>query len=296
MSSHYFNGRDPPSRRFGVASRARPSSVLLTGNRSVVTHFDMATAQINGFEMHYEVRGEGEPLLLLHGGMGIGADWKHIFATDPEGYRVIIPDLRGHGRSTNPAGSFTFKQCASDVLALLDHLQINQTKAIGLSMGAKTLLHLATAQPNRVEAMVLVSATPHFFQQLRDAAVEYTRESFQKLPDAQANFLRSRHVHGDEQILQLYDMTRSFATSYDDMAFTPSILGAITARTLIVHGDRDPLYPVELAVELFRGIPNSSLWVVPDGGHGPVFGAQAGQFRDAALAHLAGSSIATPRT
>jgi pimeloyl-ACP methyl ester carboxylesterase len=58
--------------------------------------------------MYYEVRGEGEPLLLLHGGMGIGNDWRHIFASDPDGYRVIVPDLRGHGRSTNPARRFTF--------------------------------------------------------------------------------------------------------------------------------------------------------------------------------------------
>jgi pimeloyl-ACP methyl ester carboxylesterase len=251
----------------------------------------MPAISINGFEMHCEVRGKGQPLLLLHGGMGIGADWKHIFATDPEGYRVIVPDLRGHGRSSNPARSFTFKQCAKDVIALLDHLEITTAKAIGMSMGAKTLLHVATMQPNRLEAMVLVSATPHFPRQLRDAAVKYTRESFEKLSDAEANFLRSRHIHGDEQILQLYDMARSFASSYDDMAFTSELLGTIMARTLIVHGDRDPLYPVELAIELFRGISNSKLWVVPNGGHGPIFGEFAPQFAAIALKHLGGESM-----
>ena len=71
----------------------------------------MPLVSLNGFEMYYEVRGEGEPLLLLHGGMGIGNDWRHIFAADPDGYRVIVPDLRGHGRSTNPAERFTFHQC-----------------------------------------------------------------------------------------------------------------------------------------------------------------------------------------
>ena len=72
-------------------------------------------------------------------------------------------------------------------------------------------------------------------------------------------------------------MTLSFATSEDDMAFTQPQLAAITARALIVHGDRDPLYPVELAIELFRGIPGSALWVVPNGGHGPIFGPMAGR-------------------
>jgi pimeloyl-ACP methyl ester carboxylesterase len=56
------------------------------------------------------------------------------------------------------------------------------------------------------------------------------------------------------------------------MVFTPERLRAITARTLIVNGDRDPLYPIELSLELYRGIPNAALWVLPESGHGPVFG------------------------
>src|SRR3954471_6190156 len=99
---------------------------------------------INGFEMYYEERGGGEPLVLLHGGTGIGADWQHVFTDgDPTGFRLIVPKLRGHGRSTNP-GAFTFRDAARDVFALLDHLGLARVKAIGLSMGAKTLLHMAT--------------------------------------------------------------------------------------------------------------------------------------------------------
>jgi pimeloyl-ACP methyl ester carboxylesterase len=74
------------------------------------------------------------------------------------------------------------------------------------------------------------------------------------------------------------------------MAFTPPLLATIAARTLIVHGDRDPLYPVELALEMYRSIPESALWVVPNSGHGPIFGAQAAPFVAAALAHLAASA------
>jgi pimeloyl-ACP methyl ester carboxylesterase len=241
--------------------------------------------------MYYEVSGDGKPLLLLHGGMGIGHDWRLIFPTDPEGYRLIVPDLRGHGRSSSPAEPFTFRACADDVRLLLDGLDIERVDAIGLSMGAKTLLHLSTSHPDRVEAMVLVSATPHFPDSLRTAARAFTRESFEQLPDADREVLRTRHVHGDEQILKLYEMTRSFAASYDDMAFNADSLGTITARTLIVHGDRDRLYPVELAVELFRGIPRSALWIIPGGGHGAIFGERAPQFRSEALSHLSLSAL-----
>ena len=238
---------------------------------------------INDFTMHYEARGEGEPLLLLHGGTGIGADWAHVFPADPAGYRLIVPDLRGHGRSTNPSRQFTFRQCAHDVLALLDALRIDRVRAIGLSMGAKTLLHVATQQPDRVAAMVVVSATPYFPQPMRAIAATFDAD---RLSDEEWAALRRRHVHGDDQIRALWEMTRGFATSYDDMAFTPPLLATIRARTLVVHGDRDPLYPVELGVELYRSIPNAALWIVPNGGHGPIFGASAPRFAETALAFL----------
>lgn len=246
----------------------------------------MPSLNVNGFTMHYEARGDGPPLLLLHGGMGIGGDWSHVFPTDPPGRRIIVPDLRGHGRSTNPGGRFTFRQCALDVLGLLDHLGLARVDAIGMSMGGKTLLHVATGAPSRVERMVLVSATPRFPPQVRPAMAAFTPEAFDALTDGERAALRARHVHGDDQVRQLYAMTRAFATSDDDMAFTAADLGAITARTLVVHGDRDPLYPIEMALELFRGIPQASLWVVPGGGHGPIFGPFAPPFAAAALAHV----------
>ena len=55
----------------------------------------------------YEIIGEGEPLLWLHGFMGCGADWNHIFKQPPAGYRLIAPDMRGHGASTSPAATAT---------------------------------------------------------------------------------------------------------------------------------------------------------------------------------------------
>jgi pimeloyl-ACP methyl ester carboxylesterase len=239
---------------------------------------------VNGCQLHYDERGGGEPLLLLHGGTGIGGDWKLVFTGgDPDGFRLIVPDLRGHGRSTNPSLIFTFRQAADDMFALLDHLGIQRVKAIGLSMGAKTLLHMATRQPDRVDAMVLVSATPYFPAQARAVMAQVSVDSFS---DADWAAQRQRHVLGDDQIRRLFDQMRGLKDSYDDMAFTPPLLATIAARTLIVHGDRDPLYPVELALEMYRAIPSSALWVVPNGGHGPIFGANAGPFVETALAHL----------
>jgi pimeloyl-ACP methyl ester carboxylesterase len=240
--------------------------------------------KVNGIEMHCETHGEGEPLVLLHGFTGAGSNWEPFVGGLAGAYRLIVPDLRGHGQSTNPSGEFTFRQSALDVFALLDRLEVDRFKAIGMSAGAKTLLHMATSQPDRVEAMVLVSATPYFPEQARAAMREIRPEN---RTDDEWHLMREWHAHGDEQILALWRQANAFASSHDDMAFTPPHLATIAARTLVVHGDRDPYYPVDLAVQVYTAIPRAYLWVIPNGGHGPIF-ADVDGFVRTALAFLGG--------
>jgi len=240
---------------------------------------------LNGAELHCDVVGAGEPLLWLHGFMGSGGDWKYIFGDAPAGFQLIAPDLRGHGASTNPSGAFSFRQAADDVAALLRHLGIDRIKAIGLSGGGITLLHMATAMPSCIESMVLVSAPPYFPAQARSIQ-RLASESM--LGDAAMDLMRKRHRHGEEQIQRLLEQSRAFAEVYDDVSFTPPRLSTIAASTLIVFGDHDPFYPVSLAFELYESIPRSHLWVVPNAGHGPVFGADAPRFAETALSFLRG--------
>ena len=245
------------------------------------------TIHVNDIEMYCETRGEGEPLVLLHGFSGLGRDWELIFKEPPTGFKLIAPDLRGHGGSTNPSRTFTFRQAALDVLALLDAMEIGRFEAIGLSGGAKTLLHIATLQPARVEAMVLVSAAQYFPAPARKLMAQMTVESHSQ---QEWDFMRGRHPRGDEQISMLWEQAHALKDSYNDMNFTPPLLSTISARTLIMYGDRDPLYPVELAVEMYRAIPNSCLWVIPNGGHGPIFGDTARVFVEKAIPFLGRSS------
>ena len=241
--------------------------------------------QVNGIDLHYELLGEGEPLLWLHGFMGSGADWKFLFNEPPAGYQLIAPDLRGQGASTNPTGEFTFRQAAQDVLALLHHLHVSQVKAIGVSGGGIVLLHMATIETVSMDRMVLVSAPPYFPEQARAIQKEFSEAM---LPEVERERMRQRHNGGEKQIEQLFEITRGFADNYTDVNFTPQILAAITAETLIVFGDRDPLYPVSLATELYRAISKSYLWVVPNGGHGPIFREEAPHFVETALSFLRG--------
>jgi pimeloyl-ACP methyl ester carboxylesterase len=240
---------------------------------------------MNGTDLCFRERGDGEPLFLLHGLTGTGSDWEHVFDLDSlsREYRWIAPDARGHGRSTNPSGEFSFRRCALDVLALMDRLGIDRTLAVGVSLGAKTLLHVATEAPERIEAMVLVSATPR----LPDATRALMRAAAaQRHTDEEWTAMRALHVRGDDQIRALWQLPARLADDPEAMNFTSERLSTIVARTLVVSGDRDPLYPVELAVELYRGIADSSLYVVPGGAHGPIFETERARFAERALAFL----------
>ena len=243
------------------------------------------SVRLNDIEMYYETDGVGEPLLLLHGGTGCHENWVHAGRDQfRREYSLIMPDARGHGRTTNPQRTITHRQCALDTLALLDHLGIANCRAIGLSMGGNILLHMATLQPERIRAMVLVSATLYFPEQARAIMRKIPVASEQ--PTQAWETMRKRHKLGDEQIVALWDWARELKDSYDDMSFTPAVLARITASTLIVYGDRDPMYPVEMGMEMYRAIPGAALWVVPNGGHGPVFFDAAARFAETALAFL----------
>ena len=130
--------------------------------------------------------------------------------------------------------------------------------------------------------MVLVSATMDFPDQAR--AIMRQIPAPDQQPAKEWETMRKRHHLGDEQIVALWEWTRGMKDSSDDMNFTPLHLSRITASTLIVYGDRDLLYLIEMAVEMYRAIPRSALWVVPNGNHGPVFLDAAAQFAQTTLA------------
>jgi len=228
----------------------------------------------NGVQLYFEVHGTGEPLVLLSGFSGSSQDWKPSLAEWGANFQLILPDLRGHGRSEPLSRPFRHEDAAVDMVALLDRLSIAAFKGVGISAGGNVLLHMATKQPDRVKAMVLVSATPYFPAQARTIMRQYAAN----LSEQDWERLRRSHPGGDPQIKALLASTAAFADTYDDLNFTPPHLATIQARTLIVQGDRDPLFPVELSVEMAKAIPQSSLWIIPNGGHGPVIGERWSEF------------------
>jgi pimeloyl-ACP methyl ester carboxylesterase len=241
-------------------------------------------AAVNGIEMYYEVHGQGTPLLILHGTPSSGRSWQATVPVFAKHFRVILPDFRGYGRSTNPQNDWTHRQLAYDVCALLDHLGIDECQAMGVSSGALVLLHMATQQPSRLSAMILIGATPYVTAGSRALVRQWALDS----PNWDWEAMRQEHM-SDERIHAIIEGLYDYADRHDDINFTPPYLATITAKTLLIHGDRDEHFPVQLAVEIYKAIPDAYLWVVPNAGHVPIRNERAALFDQIALEFLQGS-------
>jgi len=115
--------------------------------------------------------------------------WDEFVDRFSEHYRLIIPDLRGHGGSTNPDGLWTTRQFADDVFALLDHLDVERVRAVGASAGAMTLLQMATRKPDRIEAMVVIGVGTYIPAECRQILVPITGGNATRFSDITLEFL-----------------------------------------------------------------------------------------------------------
>src|SRR5215468_5254188 len=112
---------------------------------------DQGTVEHDGARIWYATYGSGPPVILLHGGLGHSGNWGYqVPALVASGYRPVLIDSRGHGRSTRDARPFMYELMASDVLAVLDALDLEDAALVGWSDGACTALILAREAPARV--------------------------------------------------------------------------------------------------------------------------------------------------
>ena len=116
---------------------------------------------VNGVRLHVDARGEGPPILLLHGFTGSARTWEPFHAAWG-GRRIIAPDLLGHGRSDCPADPqrYSLTATAADLRALLDALGVERCTVLGYSMGGRVALRFAVEAPARVAGLILESTSP----------------------------------------------------------------------------------------------------------------------------------------
>jgi pimeloyl-ACP methyl ester carboxylesterase len=248
----------------------------------------------NGIDIHYLDQGEGEPLVLLHGGMvstnplwtGVPIAYAGHMDTLAEHFRVIAPDTRGCGKTRHSAGPISFDLLADDVAAVIDALGLERPLIAGFSDGAITATILAIRHPDAVRAIVNDAGFDAFdpentgliavMRQILGASPDATEPD----PDAAA-----RGFEASEQMRAMFELLKRDQDSgqgeghwrtylrlaWDRCTQTPgytySDLARISVPTLILTGDRDDFCTVEQAVTAYRQLPDGELAILPGHGH-----------------------------
>jgi len=117
----------------------------------------MSYADVNGVSIYYEEHGSGEPLILLHGGLGSGDMYAPILPLLAEGRRVITVDLQAHGHTADVDRPLRYETLGDDVAGLIEHLGLAQVDLMGYSFGAATALRAAIQYPHLVRRLVIAS-------------------------------------------------------------------------------------------------------------------------------------------
>lgn len=111
--------------------------------------------QVNGLRMYYETHGAGTPVILLHGGLDTCQMWAPVIPAFSTSFQVITPDSRGHGRTDNPSGEFSFSLMAEDLALFIQALGLQKPLVVGYSNGGQTALHKAMTYPGLVRGYMI---------------------------------------------------------------------------------------------------------------------------------------------
>jgi len=227
-------------------------------------------AKVNDIDLYYETSGQGEPLVLLHGFSSTGqSNWHLQIPVFAEHYRVVVPDLRGHGKSkcqTVPPDYWEL--LASDIAALIGQLGLGQVHLCGFSLGSVVAQLVALDHPDLVKSLVLVSTAAHIPVEEGQGLLAFF-ESLTRPDEIDAAWRESLiEMHGDPDwrwLLKNYGQMAVTRVRNGGGEVTRHRLGEIACPTLIVQGQKDRMNPPELAQVVHQGIRGSELVMLPCG-------------------------------
>ena len=232
---------------------------------------------VTGLEMYYEIHGQGQPLVLLHGAFsGIGTSFGKILPGLSKTRQVIAFELQGHGRTADIDRPLTVEGMADDVAAALPQLGIEQADVLGYSTGGFVALHFAVRYPEMLRKLVLMSvsyALGGIHPGLMEGLGEMKPEMMYGSPFHEEYIRIAPHP---EDFNRLFEKKTQMDRQLKD--FSEEQIRGIEAPTLVMIGDSDLIRP-EHAVEMFRlfgggifgdtpaGLPNSQLAILPGTSH-----------------------------
>jgi pimeloyl-ACP methyl ester carboxylesterase len=232
--------------------------------------------------LYFTEHGSGAPLLLVHGLMVSGEMFGPVIEHFATRHRVIVPDLRGHGRSRGLPPPYTVAQLAADLSRLLDHLGIDSTAVLGYSQGGAIAQQLAVDHPRQCDRLVLACtyafnmATPSewleghllppliFALGMRRFAKVVVSQGTKQLGKERADWLTGLMADQDRKLMM--------AAWRETMAFdSRRRLAEIGCPTLVVAGANDQAVPIHHAKMLHDGIPGSQLVIIDGADHALIW-------------------------
>jgi len=243
----------------------------------------MQKVSVNGISLAYERRGTGAPLLLVHGFPLDHTEWEPLLPHLEDDFDIIMPDLRGFGRSDAPEGAYTVEQMATDLAALLDALKIQKTYIVGHSMGGYVTLAFARFYPERVLGLGMVGS-----QAAADSA-ESKAKRYATVSEVAVNGVSA--VAGMSEKLSANPAHIGFFREMILRQPPSGVMGALMAMAerpdsgelfstfgfpvILVHGLADALIPSERSRQMKELLPKANLVELPDVGHSPALEAPA---------------------
>lgn len=258
----------------------------------------MAFFQTPALKLYYEMVGQGPPLLLLHGLGSSSQDWSLQIPDLAPHYTLLIPDIRGHGRSDKPAGPYQLTQFATDIHQLLTGLTVGPVHILGISMGGMVALQLALDAPQQVRSLILANSAaelrPHDFRQRLQI---WQRLLLSHLFGMRriGTVLAGRFFPRPEQAAIRSEFIEHWAQN-DKRAYLAAMhallnwsvvhrLNEIQCPTLILTADQDYIPPI-YRQQLADGLPHAQWTTIHDSRHASPAD-QPAQFNAAALGFLA---------
>lgn len=231
------------------------------------------TLRVNGVDMFFERVGSGYPLILLHGGVGTHKHWDQHVTFLSSNFDLIIPDLRGHGRSTNPSTSLDYQTLADDIAQLIHSLNLNQPFVCGWSDGGQIGLELAIRYRDLVKAFVLGAIVFDQIEESRSSLAKFGIKgpgivNIEKIKSSFPDWLDMVHQNHQQYenhwIDLLHQISYLWYTEYD---YSNALLNQVDCPVLLVIGDHDQFVPLYHIVDLSQLLPNAELAVITNGSH-----------------------------
>ena len=244
--------------------------ILITGaGMAIAQNYKSGYEEVNGIRMYYEIHGNGDPLVLIHGGGStIESTFGSILPSLADDFQVIAVELQAHGRTGDRDAPERFEQDADDIASLLAGLKIAKASFLGFSNGGNTAIQISVRHNEIVDRLVLASTfykreglVPGMFDGLKQATIN---DMPQSLKDA---FLK---VNPDSsKLLNMFNKDRERMLNFKD--WDDKTISSINAPTLIINGDKDVVLTGH-ALHMSKLIADCRLMILP-AEHGAYLGA-----------------------